>query len=144
MTKRESPAPESAEYWLGEILAVIHGDGGHYRAQHGNQKATEDAIAKWYARRAAEPARRQLDTVAGLEMHAILHPHHLDTSPDLLPCPFCGHEGAFTDGHKRGVSDNYTVAAACSNTSCGVRTPEHYKDRASAAVAWNRRALSRT
>lgn len=93
---------------------------------------------------AHEPARRQLDTVAGLEMHAILHPHHLDTSPDLLPCPFCGHEGAFTDGHKRGVSDNYTVAAACSNTSCGVRTPEHYKDRASAAVAWNRRALNRT
>ena len=55
MTKRESPAPESAEYWLGEILAVIHGDGGHYRAQHGNQKATEDAIAKWHARSVPEP-----------------------------------------------------------------------------------------
>lgn len=28
---------------LGELLAVIHGDGGHYTEQHGLTKATEDA-----------------------------------------------------------------------------------------------------
>lgn len=29
---------------LGEILAVCHKDGGHYRAEHGDEKATMDAI----------------------------------------------------------------------------------------------------
>lgn len=33
-------------YWLGELLAVIHGDGGHYQSEHGTEKATEDAIIK--------------------------------------------------------------------------------------------------
>ena len=37
----------NADFWLGELLAVIHGDGGHYRAEHGNEKATKDALAKW-------------------------------------------------------------------------------------------------
>jgi hypothetical protein len=36
---------------LGAILAIIHGDGGHYQAEHGDAKATEDAIAKYYATR---------------------------------------------------------------------------------------------
>jgi hypothetical protein len=36
---------------LGSILAIIHGDGGHYQAKHGDAKATEDAIAKYYATR---------------------------------------------------------------------------------------------
>lgn len=33
-------------YWLGELLAVIHCDGGHYQAEHGTAKATNDAIEK--------------------------------------------------------------------------------------------------
>ena len=65
----------------------------------------------------------------------------LDTAPDVLKtCPFCGHDGAFNDVGRRGQSDNYTVAVHCSNTSCGVRTPEHYRTREAAAKAWNRRA----
>lgn len=32
--------------WLGELLAVIHRDGGHYQALHGDEKSVEDAIAK--------------------------------------------------------------------------------------------------
>ena len=80
----------------------------------------------------------KVTTVGGLEMYATMHPHPLDTSDQLRRCPFCGHEAAFTDGMKRGQSDNYTVGVQCSNTSCGIRTPEHYKDRESAAVAWNR------
>jgi hypothetical protein len=35
-----------AEHWLGELLAVIHCDGGHYQADHGTEKATRDAITK--------------------------------------------------------------------------------------------------
>jgi Lar family restriction alleviation protein len=79
-------------------------------------------------------------TVGGLEMTAMDHSGALDTAPGILkPCPFCGHEAAFTDGKYRG-HDAYVVAVQCSNTSCGVATPSHYKTRESAAAAWNRRA----
>jgi hypothetical protein len=36
----------NTDYWLGEILACIHGDGGHYLATHGPEKSTLDAIEK--------------------------------------------------------------------------------------------------
>lgn len=29
--------------WLGELLAVIHRDGGHYQSQHGDEKAVDEA-----------------------------------------------------------------------------------------------------
>jgi hypothetical protein len=39
------------EYLLGNLLAIIHRDGGHYLAEHGWEKAVEDAIEKvCYAR----------------------------------------------------------------------------------------------
>lgn len=31
---------------VGELLAIIHGDGGHYQAEHGTDKAAADAIPK--------------------------------------------------------------------------------------------------
>lgn len=34
------------DYWLGELLAIIHRDGGHYRAEHPLPQATFDAINK--------------------------------------------------------------------------------------------------
>lgn len=80
----------------------------------------------------------KITTVGGLEMNATMHPHPLDTSHDLLPCPFCGHEGAFHDGGN--LSTKFNRWAECSNTSCGVRTPEHYQSREDAAKAWNRRS----
>src|SRR3990167_2240642 len=46
-SKERTPAEEL----LGSILAIIHGDGGNYQAKHGDAKATEDAIAKYYATR---------------------------------------------------------------------------------------------
>ncbi len=40
-----SPSPhDQPEYLLRNLLAVIHRDGGHYAAEHGLTKATEDAI----------------------------------------------------------------------------------------------------
>lgn len=78
-------------------------------------------------------------SVEGIEMFAKVHFHELDTDASLSRCPFCGHEAAFNDGERRGQNDNYTVAVVCSNTSCGVRTPQHYKTRKAAAIAWNRR-----
>lgn len=48
----ERRAPETpAEGHLGRLLAIIHGDGGQYQSKHGDAKATEDAIAKYYATR---------------------------------------------------------------------------------------------
>lgn len=38
-----------SEAWMfRELMAVMHGDGGHYHAQHGAKKAYEDACAKYY------------------------------------------------------------------------------------------------
>ena len=31
---------------FGNVLAIIHGDGGHYITKHGHEKASQDAIAK--------------------------------------------------------------------------------------------------
>ena len=33
---------------LGELLAVLHADGGHYQYEHGTEKAVADAITKYY------------------------------------------------------------------------------------------------
>lgn len=33
---------------FGELLAAIHGDGGHYQAEHGSFKAAEDVKAKYF------------------------------------------------------------------------------------------------
>lgn len=41
---------ETREQQAGNLLAVIHGDGGHYVTEHGWEKACEDAAAKWYSR----------------------------------------------------------------------------------------------
>lgn len=41
---------EDPRYLLGEILAVLHCDGGQYAAKVGLKRATEEAIAAWHAR----------------------------------------------------------------------------------------------
>jgi len=33
---------------LGNLLAVLHGDGGHYEAEHGTDKSVADALEKYY------------------------------------------------------------------------------------------------
>ncbi len=37
-------ALEAAQRQLGDLLAVIHRDGGHYQAEHGTEKAVADAL----------------------------------------------------------------------------------------------------
>jgi hypothetical protein len=34
--------------WFGEVMAVMHRDGGHYLGEHGPEKATKDALTRWY------------------------------------------------------------------------------------------------
>lgn len=38
------PDEATAAHWLGELLAIIHRDGGQYEAKHGTILATQDAI----------------------------------------------------------------------------------------------------
>lgn len=56
-------AHDEAREHLGNLLAIIHGDGGHYQAEHGNEKATTDAIAKYYELRA-----RHDEALPGVEL----------------------------------------------------------------------------
>lgn len=76
---------------------------------------------------------RKITTVGGIERHPTLQSDLLDTDDRLLPCPFCGTVA--------GIRDMYQMfRAECSNTSCGVATPYHYRMRELAIEAWNRRA----
>ena len=42
----DNAALQEAAFWFGEVMAVMHCDGGEYLAEHGPKKAAEDAIAK--------------------------------------------------------------------------------------------------
>lgn len=35
-------------WFLGNMLAIMHGDGGHYQDDYGTEKAVDDAVKKWY------------------------------------------------------------------------------------------------
>jgi hypothetical protein len=43
-TSDQKVEEETARHWLGELLAVIHRDGGQYQDKHGFITATQDAI----------------------------------------------------------------------------------------------------
>jgi len=45
----ESKAKAEEMEYAGNLLAIIHGDGGHYITDHGWKKAVDDAMTKWYA-----------------------------------------------------------------------------------------------
>lgn len=58
-SERMTRASDDAKH-LGNLLAVIHGDGGHYQDEHGTAKAVADAEAKvvqWLASDDAKAAR---------------------------------------------------------------------------------------
>lgn len=40
--------PTEAQRLLGEVLAVLNGDGGHYAAQHGEKAAVERGLQRFY------------------------------------------------------------------------------------------------
>jgi Restriction alleviation protein Lar len=83
---------------------------------------------------------RQLDTVAGLEMFVNkigAGTSGIDTAAELSSCPFCGHAAGYYESTHAG--DKHPLGVVCTNTSCGVKTPQHYQSRELAAAAWNRR-----
>jgi hypothetical protein len=72
--------------------------------------------------------------VDGLEMFAkFRHGPFIDTDPMLDRCRHCGSEA----GYREHEYDKL-LRVECSNTSCGIATPYHYKTRELALKAWNR------
>lgn len=51
---------EKSHSYFSDLLAVIHRDGGHYQAMHGDEKAAVDAIFK------VKNLRRDVDRLAYL------------------------------------------------------------------------------
>lgn len=73
--------------------------------------------------------------VDGIERNLIMQHGLLDTSVELQRCPFCGSPA----GYRVDPQHRDFLRAECSNTSCGIATPYHYKTREDAAYAWNRK-----
>ena len=81
----------------------------------------------------------EITTVGGLEMFPTQRKSSgIDQSDDLGACRFCGSPCGYYESTHRG--DKHPIGVICTNTSCGVSTPKHYADRASARAAWLRRS----
>lgn len=76
--------------------------------------------------------KAHLTTVAGLERFPTLQGNLLDTSVELRRCPMCDSVAGFR------ANPHGDIRAECSNTSCAIQTPYHYRTRETAAYAWNR------
>jgi len=46
--KNDKEITEDIVHWFGEIMAVMHGDGGHYLHEHGPVKSAKDAMDKYF------------------------------------------------------------------------------------------------
>lgn len=74
-------------------------------------------------------------TVGGLDNWLRLKSNLLDTSEDLNRCKTCGYIAGY---RLVGSSNDLYHKVECTNTSCGVSIPSHYRNRKDAAYAWNR------
>lgn len=73
---------------LGELLAVIHGDGGHYQNEHGTEKAVEDARSEWYKLKADNERLRDLVK----RLVDVNSPWDEEDGVSPVVCFYCGHE----------------------------------------------------
>ena len=64
---------------LGELLAVLHADGGHYQYEHGTEKAVADAITKHY-----ELVKQLAEHKADAERYRNIKPI-IDDFPEINP-----------------------------------------------------------
>lgn len=75
---RRDPMPiydDETKRAVGDLLAVIHGDGGHYIAEHGVKKACADAVSKWHGLRdKLDNAQDLLSFVERWANHHSAHP----------------------------------------------------------------------
>lgn len=73
---------------LGELLAVLHADGGHYRYEHGTEKAVADAITKYY-----ELVKQLAEHKADAERYRNIKPI-IDDFPEINPSNY-DHDDAY-------------------------------------------------
>lgn len=75
--------------WFGEVMAVMHADGGHYLAKHGPEKAANDAVEKYHGlwtRIHQLEAARSVTDAAGLDaaIHLAAMGDHAGAAKALL------------------------------------------------------------
>jgi len=115
---------------LGELLAVIHGDGGQYRAEHGDDKATHDAIDRVLAMR---------DEIAALE-----EDKQFLRSPDnsMVICPACTSQfiaiPVDVQSERRALQERIAWAWSIIASASGGDWSEQSTDWCEAARAWER------
>lgn len=78
-----------AARWFGEVMAVMHADGGHYLAKHGPEKAANDAVDKYHGlwtRIHQLEAARSVTDAAGLDaaIHRAAMGDHAGAAKALL------------------------------------------------------------
>ena len=62
---------------LGNVLAVLNGDGGHYQGQHGTAKAVDNGLARFYERITAYDATTYAISQVLTRAKALVDPFHL-------------------------------------------------------------------
>jgi Restriction alleviation protein Lar len=78
-----------------------------------------------------------ITTVGGIEMYN--HHERLELDGLLRHCPFCGYEAGYDTTDLIANAPGKWIRVECTNSSCGVATPFHYRTRESAREGWNRR-----
>jgi hypothetical protein len=85
----------------------------------------------------------QVTSVGGIEKFPMIKPdvvYGVEYAVVLSVCPFCGHPAVYCTDRRPTPVSAFQYAVRCSNNSCAVQTPFHYRDKDSARAAWNRRA----
>lgn len=81
----DEPTDKSA-HWLGELLAIIHGDGGHYQNKHGDEKAVADAIVLIGALRQGVYEKSTVHRFRNAEECGVRGQYSFDHDPHTLAC----------------------------------------------------------
>lgn len=77
--------------------------------------------------------------VTGLERFATAQALLLDTDVCLDSCRHCGSPAGFREDGVASLYHTVMLRVGCSNGSCAIATPFHYRTREDAAYAWNRK-----
>ena len=90
-----------ADDGLGNLLAVLHGDGGHHQGQYGTEKAVKDAMVQHYAR---------LKEIARLTTERDLYREELERvlveyQHERVRIDLCGERGGPQEAHYLALSE---------------------------------------
>jgi Lar family restriction alleviation protein len=132
----------TAKGQLLELLAVIHGDGGHYTNQHGRAKAVADAEVKWYGKTADGVAVVSGGSATATVAQAIAM--GLDTGPAIdgvKACDLCAKGFPVENGQHHGTQALGMIPATPCTAGVPVVSASIPKQP---LMAWLRKVLENT